>query len=157
MTGSTSDTSQARQQLLSSEVVVVETNTHAIPHFHGNQHTDDPLLFMENFKDAADENNWTSDERKLARVRLALKGAAKDWYKREVQLNPPITFDQGPDSFIARFKKTYVTARWVTFYSMAYHSLRQEPTQTAPDYVNAKFSMAYKYETARDCIRHNIV
>lgn len=151
MTGSAPETSlspAARERLGSADVVVVETNTHAIPHFNGHPYNDDPLLFMEAFQDAADENNWTSEERKLARVRLALKGAAKDWYRREIQLNPPSTFELGSDSFIARFKKAYVTARWVAHYSMSYHSMRQQPNQSAPDYVNAKLAMAHKYETA---------
>lgn len=154
MTGSsTSDapsqqTMHARRQLGSSDTVVVEPNTHVIPHFYGNPYTDNPLLFMETFQDAADENNWLWDEKKLARVRRALKGAAKDWYLHKMQHDPPVSFDKGPTSFIARFKKAYVTARSVAHYSMAYHQLRQQPGQSVQDYVNAKLSMARKYETA---------
>ena len=42
----------ARSQLVSPDVIVVETITHAVAHFYETPYTDNSLLFIENFQDA---------------------------------------------------------------------------------------------------------
>lgn len=155
MTGTADDDTLAqsmrRQLALPPHVLVVETNTHPSPTFSGDPYQDDPLRFIDEFKDAAAGNNWLSDGRKLDRIRLCLKGFAKDWMMHQDDIRAFSSFaGDEATSFLKRFKKTYVTTRWVTFYSMEYYRLRQAPSQSAPEYINAKLSMARKYEMATD-------
>jgi hypothetical protein len=63
-----------------------ETNIKSPPVFSGAGFSliEDPIKFVDEFKEAAIWNNWFSNERKKELFARCLRGTAKEWWLNEV-------------------------------------------------------------------------
>ncbi|KAG0849535.1 hypothetical protein G6F17_010682 [Rhizopus arrhizus] len=102
------------------------------PKFSGDDDVD-PMDFLDAFESACDWNNWVTDHRKLMVVRQCLTGSAR---RRMEKLHGDVVgYKEGKEkSFLARFRKEYVTSEWLAAYRRAYSRREQQEGETASKY-----------------------
>ncbi|KAG0904855.1 hypothetical protein G6F33_012611 [Rhizopus arrhizus] len=132
-------------------IVAGETSIKSPPTFTGSGFSDmeDPLKFLEDFKEAAIWNNWVLDSRKKELFYRCLKGHAKDWYVGEIMEMPNysgLAFDapRNESSVVSRFKKKFVTPRWYLKYEERFDERVQGVNEPVSQYVCAKRALYHK-------------
>ncbi|KAI7846820.1 hypothetical protein BDC45DRAFT_542492 [Circinella umbellata] len=127
----------------------METNRVSAPHFTGDNDSEDPLLFLDEFKKAALANNWKQDDCKIDMMALSLKESAKLWYREEFTRSRNTKFDNGSsDCFVSQFTDEFVTTRWKERYQIDYRQRIQVSNERGSEYMSSKVALAHRYEKA---------
>ncbi|KAG2215163.1 hypothetical protein INT45_010714 [Circinella minor] len=108
----------------------METNRVSAPHFSGGNDSEDPLFFLDEFKETVLES-------------------AKLWYREEFVHARHTKFDDGTNNcFVSQFPDEFVTSRWKERYRIDYRQRIQVSNKRGSEYMSSKVALAHRYEKA---------